>query len=128
MNDVLGQILAADDYTWAIAVVLTICASAIVNGMLSSWMMTGIFAPVLMAGAMVGAWAMRTFLPLPGTDQTIGVIIGCAVGMTATLVPLLFGIRLVRALHDLFIRVPEHGDIFIRSAPPKKPVAVDRTV
>lgn len=128
MNDVLGQILAADDYTWAIAVVLTICASAIVNGMLSSWMMTSIFAPVLLAGAMTGAWAMRTFLPLPGADHAIGVIIGCAVGMTATLVPLLVGTRLVRVLHDFFIRVPDHGDIFIRSAPSKKPVVVDRTI
>lgn len=128
MHDVLGQILSADDYTWTIAIVLTICASAIVYSMLSSWIMTALYAPALLAAAMTGAWLMRTFLLLPGSDHTIGVIIGTSAGMTLSLLPLFVLTRLAGAFHDLVIRAPTKTDIYIRSAPPKKPIAIDRTV
>lgn len=128
MLQIIEQITTADHYTWTMAIVLTLCASAVIHTISDSKVLTVLYTPVLLAGALTGAWVFRTFELLGAAHVDILVVISCSAGLVVILPPLMLLTRVFGVAHDVCVRPPRQQDIYIRPQKLRKEIPADWTV
>jgi Flp pilus assembly protein protease CpaA len=128
MLQIIEQITTADHYTWTMAIVLTLCASAVVQTMSGSMVLTALYTPVLLAGALTGAWVFRAFEVLGTTHVDLLVVISCSAGLVVIMPPLMLLTRVFGVAHDVCVRAPRQQDIYIRPQKLRKEIPADWTI